>query len=77
MYVRLSVCVCVCLCMYAATPSGCLSAYNQDSYCDDENNKARCGWDGGACCAQTNYGYVRKSYCKKVWYSSNSFRFPT
>merc|ERR1711935_53425 len=24
--------------------------YATDNFCDDENNKAGCNWDGGACC---------------------------
>jgi len=26
--------------------------YNNDLYCDDDNNNAGCKWDGGACCNQ-------------------------
>ena len=48
--------------------SKCIFDHIKDNFCDDNNNNAKCGWDGGACCAQTaRNGYVRKSYCKKVW----------
>ena len=30
-----------------------------DNYCDDENNNAECGWDGGDCCGDN----VNTQYC--------------
>ena len=30
-----------------------------DNYCDDNNNNAGCGWDGGDCCGSN----VNKQYC--------------
>jgi len=32
-----------------------------DNYCDDENNNAKCGFDGGDCCGDD----VNTSYCKE------------
>ena len=32
-----------------------------DKFCDDENNTAGCGWDGGDCCGgNTDYCYICK-----------------
>ena len=28
-----------------------------DNYCNDENNKVGCNWDGGACCNNHNDGW--------------------
>ena len=28
-----------------------------DNYCNDENNKVGCDWDGGACCNNHNDGW--------------------
>merc|ERR1711937_541120 len=35
--------------------------YKGDGNCDDENNNAFCGWDGGDCCGAK----VVKTYCKE------------
>jgi len=35
-----------------------------DGWCDDENNNAACGWDGGDCCVSTNGGPINETYCK-------------
>ena len=41
-------------------PSSCGSPqYFGDDSCDDENNNAACGWDGGDCCGNT----VNVEYC--------------
>merc|ERR1711997_796529 len=34
----------------APTPTACIDHYVGDNYCDDENNNALCGFDGGDCC---------------------------
>ena len=31
----------------------------KDGYCDDDNNNAQCGWDGGDCCGNN----VNTQYC--------------
>ena len=42
-------------------PTGCGSPqYNDDSWCDDENNNAGCDYDGGACC-NNNYPGMKES----------------
>ena len=33
--------------------------YNNDDYCDDDNNNAGCNFDGGACCGNL----VKKDWC--------------
>ena len=33
-----------------------------DDYCDDENNKAECKFDGGDCCNNSKPGW--NTYCK-------------
>ena len=41
--------------------------FKGDGDCDDQNNNARCDWDGGDCCASTSRrGYVSKRYCDEV-----------
>ena len=35
--------------------------FGTDNFCDDENNNAGCGWDGGACCNNQNAGWDQ--YC--------------
>jgi len=38
--------------------------YANDFFCDDENNKAGCHWDGGACCNRDLWEFEHwKSYC--------------
>ena len=38
-----------------------------DSYCDPENNKEECDWDGGDCCGNLNYQKLFSSnyYCSE------------
>ena len=44
----------------AAPPSGCGSPnWVGDNFCDDENNNAECGFDGGDCCGDD----VNTQYC--------------
>ena len=41
--------------------------YVGDGNCDDGNNNAGCGYDGGDCCAQSvKGGKVKETYCEKV-----------
>merc|ERR1711959_756500 len=40
-------------CVDAATGSCQYAAYTGDGYCDDGNNNAGCGWDGGDCCGSS------------------------
>merc|ERR1712032_639421 len=48
------------------TPAGCGSkAYKGDGNCDDNNNNAKCEFDGGDCCAKSVGGPVKKDYCKQ------------
>ncbi len=47
----------------AGSSSGCGKAlFKGDGYCDDVNNNAACGYDGGDCCntKNTNWNY----FCK-------------
>ena len=37
----------------------CISSYIGDDYCDDENNKQECNFDGGDCCGDN----VKTDYC--------------
>ena len=42
-------------------------SYVGDGNCDDNNNNARCGYDGGDCCAKSvKGGKVQETYCQKV-----------
>lgn len=61
-----------CKCLSCAAPAdGCVDKfrgqcgskeYKGDGNCDDHNNNAACGWDGGDCCGLN----VNKQYCDKV-----------
>merc|ERR1711997_706547 len=49
----------VCECLEGGTtegptegPSDCIDQWIGDDYCDDENNNAACGFDGGDCCQE-------------------------
>ncbi|CAH1782730.1 unnamed protein product [Owenia fusiformis] len=41
---------------------GCTEATMGDGWCDAENNKARCDFDGGDCCESTVAGHVVKPF---------------
>lgn len=64
---------CKCLDCKAAKGDGCKKnptgscakpVWRGDKNCDDENNNAGCGWDGGDCCGDAmNYKYCKKCKC--------------
>ena len=42
---------------------GCGSPqWDNDKWCDDENNNEGCNWDGGACCFNNQTGW--DDYCE-------------
>jgi len=44
--------------------SGCVTPqYQGDAHCDDGNNKASCGWDGGDCCGEVSTKYCDDCLC--------------
>jgi len=44
-----------------------------DKYCDDDNNRCGCGWDGGDCCGKTGnsqqYEYCHQCKCLDAKYT--------
>ena len=44
----------------APEPVNC-NQYMTDNFCDDENNNSDCGYDGGACCNNSNPNW--KDFC--------------
>ena len=49
----------------------CPCKYQDDGYCDDENNFSGCAWDGGDCCGNNiNTKYCTKCECLDPNYSS-------
>jgi hypothetical protein len=49
-------------CGHAKKGSWGKKAYAGEGYCDDDNNTAGCGWDGGDCCGKDKK--EQYSYCK-------------
>ena len=44
-------------------------AWQDDNYCDDENNICSCNWDGGDCCgSDKQYNYCSECKCKDIMY---------
>merc|ERR1712210_240999 len=54
-----------CKCVDPASKACGAPAYKGDGNCDDNNNNAGCGFDGGDCCAKSVGGAVKKDYCKE------------
>ena len=52
--------------------AGCVDPqYANDKWCDDQNNNAKCNWDGGACCNNDFDGwdtYCSSKYLEKTKY---------
>ena len=44
----------------------CLENYIGDNFCDDNNNNAKCGFDGGDCCGSSvDTTYCTECMCKE------------